>query len=187
MTLKAKWVETIYRLATSSRETRNVFTPLGALFYASVIFVFILIALLVDKLIGVNDIFPKQISIILASFFFVVAFILIGWSVLVFLKAKGTPVPANPPPRLVTTGPYAYVRNPMLTGVFSLLFGIGIYLESVSLLVIFTPLFILANVWELKAIEELELIKRLGQGYLKYRESTPMFFPRLGKILKRKK
>jgi protein-S-isoprenylcysteine O-methyltransferase Ste14 len=116
-----------------------------------------------------------------------VAFILIGWSVLVFLKAKGTPVPLNPPPQLVTTGPYAYVRNPMLTGVFALLFGIGVLLGSFSLLFIFTPLFILINVWELKAIEEPELLKRLGQDYAEYRKSTPMFFPGLGKIFKRRK
>jgi len=75
----------------------------------------------------------------------------------------------------------------MLTGVFALLFGIGVLLGSASLLVIFTPLFILINVWELKAIEEPELIKRLGQDYIEYRKSTPMFFPNLEKIFKRRK
>jgi protein-S-isoprenylcysteine O-methyltransferase Ste14 len=87
---------------------------------------------------------------------------------------------------LVTTGPYAYVRNPMLTGVFALLFGIGLSLGSASLLVIFTPLFILVNVWELKVIEEPELVKRLGQDYIEYRKRTPMFFPSLGKIFKKR-
>jgi protein-S-isoprenylcysteine O-methyltransferase Ste14 len=75
----------------------------------------------------------------------------------------------------------------MLTGVFSLLFGIGALLGSGSLLVIITPLFILINVWELKAIEEPELVKRLGQDYEEYRKKTPMFFPSLGKIFKRRK
>ena len=186
MTLKTKWIETIYNLATSSRKIR-FYTPLGALIFALTIFSFVIIALQVDKLLGITDIFSRPLSIILASLFFLVAFILIGWSVLVFLKAKGTPVPLNPPPQLVTTGPYAYVRNPMLTGVFALLFGIGVLLGSFSLLVIFTPLFIFINVWELKAIEEPELLKRLGQDYVEYRKSTPMFFPSLGKIFKRRK
>jgi len=187
MTLKTKWIETIYNLATSSRKIRNFFTPLGALFFSLMIFSFVIIALQVDKLLGITDILPRSLSLILASLFFLVAFILIGWSVLTFLRAKGTPVPFNPPPQLVTTGPYAYVRNPMLTGVFALLFGIGVLLGSVSLLVIFTPLFILVNVWELKVIEEPELLKRLGQDYIEYRKSTPMFFPSLGKIFKRRK
>ena len=187
MALKTKWIEIIYDLATSSRKIRNFFTPLGALFFALLVFLIIIIALKLDRLLGITDIFSRPLSIILASLFFLVAFILIGWSVLTFLRAKGTPVPLNPPPQLVSTGPYAYVRNPMLTGVFALLFGIGALLRSVSLLVIIIPLFILINVWELKAIEEPELVKRLGQDYIEYRKRTPMFFPSLGKIFKRRK
>ena len=187
MMLKTKWIEIIYNLATSSRKIRNFFTPIGAFFYALLTFFFVIIALQVDRLIGITDIFPRPLSIILALPIFLVAFILIGWSVLNFLRAKGTPVPLNPPPKLVTTGPYAYVRNPMLTGVFALLFGIGVLLGSASLLVVFTPLFILLNVWELKVIEEPELLKRLGQDYIEYRKRTPMFFPGLRKIFKRKK
>jgi len=185
--LKTKWIELIYNLATSSRKVRNFFTPLGALFFFMFVFSFIIIALQVDKLLGITDVLPRSLSLILASLCFLVAFILIGWSVLTFLREKGTPVPLNPPPQLVTSGPYAYVRNPMLTGVFALLFGIGVLLGSFSLVVIFMPLFILVNVWELKAIEEPELLKRLGQDYAEYRKSTPMFFPSLGKIFKRNK
>jgi protein-S-isoprenylcysteine O-methyltransferase Ste14 len=187
MTLRTKWIEIIYNLATSSRKIRNFFTPLGALFFALLVFLVVILALKVDRLLGISHIFSRPLSIILASFLFLVASILIGWSVLIFLRAKGTPVPLNPPPQLVTTGPYAYVRNPMLTGVFALLFGIGALVGSVSLLAIFTPLFILLNVWELKAIEEPELLKRLGQDYIEYRKSTPMFFPNLGKIFKKRK
>jgi protein-S-isoprenylcysteine O-methyltransferase Ste14 len=73
----------------------------------------------------------------------------------------------------------------MLTGVFALLFGIGVSFGSFSLVVIFTPLFIILSVLELKAIEEPELIKRLGQDYVEYRKRTPMFFPSLRKIFKR--
>ncbi len=177
MTLKTKWIDILYEVATGSRNVRNFFTPLGAIFYGLLIFVFVVIALQVDRLIGITAIFPRPLSIILALPIFLFALFLIGWSVLNFLRAKGTPVPFNPPPQLVTTGPYAYVRNPMLTGVFALLFGFGVLLGSASLLVVFTPLFIFINVWELKAIEEPELLKRLGEDYIEYRERTPMFFP----------
>jgi protein-S-isoprenylcysteine O-methyltransferase Ste14 len=187
MTLKTKWINLIYNLATSSQKIRNFFTPLGALFFGLLVFLFVILAVKVDRLIGITDIFSRSLSLILTSLFFLAAFVLIGWSVLSFLKAKGTPVPLNPPPQLVTTGPYAYVRNPMLSGVFALLFGLGVLLGSFSLLVIFTPLFIIVNVWELKAIEEPELIKRLGQDYIEYRKMTPMFFPSVGKMFKRRK
>jgi protein-S-isoprenylcysteine O-methyltransferase Ste14 len=103
------------------------------------------------------------------------------WSILHFIKIKGTPVPFNPPPKLVNTGPYFYVRNPMLSGVFILMFGFGILFNSISLAFIFTPLFILFNYVELKAIEEPELEKRLGKDYLEYKKNVPMFFPRFKK------
>lgn len=46
---------------------------------------------------------------------------------------------------------------------------------------VFVPLFILVNDWELKAIEEPELLKRLGDEYAEYRRRTPMFIPGLGR------
>jgi protein-S-isoprenylcysteine O-methyltransferase Ste14 len=179
MTITSEWIEFLCRVATGSKKIRNVFTPIGAFFYALLIFFFVVAALQVDRFLGINDILPRLLSILLALPVFALALFLLGWSVLNFFRAKGTPVPFNPPPRLVTTGPYAYVRNPMLTGIFALLFGFGVLLGSASLLVVFTPLFILINVWELKVIEEPELIKRLGEDYIEYRKRTPMFFPRL--------
>ena len=187
MNLKKKWIEILYNVATGSRKIRNFFTAFGAFFYTLLTFSFVVIALQVDRLLGITDIFPRPFHIILALPIFSFALFLIGWSVQNFLKAKGTPVPFNPPPILVTTGPYAYTRNPMLTGVFSLLFGFGVFFGSVSLLIVFTPLFIVINVWELKSIEEPELEKRLGEEYIEYRERAPMFFPGFGIIFKRRK
>jgi protein-S-isoprenylcysteine O-methyltransferase Ste14 len=100
-----------------------------------------------------------------------------AWSSFHFVKVRGTPVPFNPPPKVVKSGPYRYARNPMLTGVFLILFGIGFGVNSVSLVFLFTPLFVLINVWELKKIEEPELMKRLGNDYVEYRNKTPMFLP----------
>ena len=94
---------------------------------------------------------------------------------------KGTPVPINPPPILIKSGPFAYARNPMVTGIFIILFGLGVYFSSVSLILLFTPMFIFINIWELKAIEEPELEKRLGEEYIEYKNRTPMFIPTLRK------
>ena len=66
----------------------------------------------------------------------------------------------------------------MLTGVFLILFGLGFSINSFSLVLFFTPLYVLINVWELKNIEEPELIKRFGDEYAEYRRITPMFIPR---------
>ena len=52
---------------------------------------------------------------------------------------------------------------------FALLFGLGVLPESATLLFVFTPLFMALMVWELKVIEEPELVKRLGREYIEYR------------------
>lgn len=186
MNLKKKWIEMLYNVATGSRKIRNLFTPIGALIYGLLIFGFVVLSLQVDRLFGLTAIFPEPFNVIFSIPFFLLALILIGWSGLNFIKVKGTPVPFNPPPKLVTTGLYEYTRNPMVSGIFSLLFGFGVIFGSISLLVVFTPLLILINYWELKYIEEPELEKRLGEEYVEYRKRTPMFFPGSGIIFKKK-
>jgi protein-S-isoprenylcysteine O-methyltransferase Ste14 len=42
---------------------------------------------------------------------------------------------------------------------------------------LFTPLFIVLNVLELKYIEEPELEQRLGKPYVAYKNRVPMFLP----------
>jgi protein-S-isoprenylcysteine O-methyltransferase Ste14 len=174
--LKAKWIDFLYRVSTGSRKFRNLLTPIGATFYGVFTALFVVVALQVDKWLNLPKLLPKTLLPIL-----LLALFMMGWSVVNFLKVKGTPVPFNPPPTLVTTGPYAHVRNPMLTGVFLLLFGFGALFRSISLVFLFTPLFIFINAWELKAIEEPELEKRFGAEYVEYRKRTPMFFPSLKK------
>ena len=114
MTLKTKWIDILYNVATGSRRVRNFFTPIGAIFFGLLIFVFVIMALHLDRLLGLTDIFPGQLNIILSLPLFSIAFFLIGWSVQNFLKVKGTPVPFNPPPQLVTSGWYCslYLADP---------------------------------------------------------------------------
>ncbi len=138
---------------------------------------FVFFAVVADRLLDLPGLLPESVNLLLAISVIFAGAAITAWSAYYFLKTKGTPVPFNPPSKIVKTGPYRYVRNPMLTGVFLLLFGIGFGINSVSLVLLFTPLYVLVNVWELKQIEEPELVKRLGNDYINYRRLTPMFIP----------
>ncbi|KPJ78200.1 MAG: hypothetical protein AMJ54_05105 [Deltaproteobacteria bacterium SG8_13] len=140
---------------------------------------FVLAAVFVDRLLHLPGLLPKIWILPISISVMAPGAAITAWSAFHFLKVKGTPVPFNPPPQIVETGPYRFVRNPMLTGVFLFLFGLGFAFNSVSLLFFFTPLFVLINVWELKQIEEPELVKRFGNDYIAYRNRTPMFIPGL--------
>jgi len=179
MRLRDRWIDLLYRAATGTRKTRVLLTPIGLTVFGLFTTLFVLAGLLVDKLLGLPDLLPERMRLSAAIPLIAVGVGVTAWSAIHFLRVKGTPVPFNPPPKLVKSGPYRYARNPMVTGVFILLFGIGFAVNSVSLVCFFTPLYVLVNVWELKQIEEPELVKRLGDEYVEYRRQTPMFFPGL--------
>lgn len=177
MTIRERLVNLMYRAATGTKNTRNLLTPIGVLIFGIFTALFVFLAVLFDGMLALRWPIPITVSRLVSVPLMLIGLAVTGWSVFHFLKVKGTPVPFNPPPTLVESGPYRYARNPMLTGVFLLLFGIGFAIKSPSLVLIFTPLYVLVNFWELKKIEEPELIKRLGENYLAYRKRTPMFIP----------
>ncbi|MEJ2236799.1 MAG: isoprenylcysteine carboxylmethyltransferase family protein, partial [Gemmatimonadales bacterium] len=94
--------------------------------------------------------------------------------------------PFNPPTELVVEGPYVWTRNPMLTGVFTALFGVGVLLHSVGMVLISIPAYILVHVIHLKLVEEPELERRFGTSYSEYRGRVPMFWPHLRRGMTRR-
>ena len=66
MSLKTIWIDTLYKVATGSRNVRNFFTPIGAIVYGLLILVFVVIALYVDRLIGLPNIFPYPLNLIIS-------------------------------------------------------------------------------------------------------------------------
>lgn len=177
MKIRDRWVNLLHRVATGTKKTRMLLTPIGVLIFGIFTGLFVILAVLVDRWLSLPWPLPSGVSWFIATALIALGVFLTAWSAFHFQKVRGTPVPFNPPPALVMTGPYRFVRNPMLTGVFLILFGIGFAIKSLSLVVVFTPLYVLANVWELKEIEEPELVKRLGEKYVAYQKQTPMFIP----------
>jgi protein-S-isoprenylcysteine O-methyltransferase Ste14 len=93
-----------------------------------------------------------------------------------FAAHGGTPVPLDPPQRLVTTGPYAFVANPMqLAGVilfaaWGLLVGSPILIGGAVVVAAFC-----AGIagWT----EDGELDERFGEGWHRYRREVRLWLP----------
>ena len=156
-------------------------TPIGIIFWLGLSVLFIFASLWLDNLLPVHLSLPTLTKIFISVPLLIIAVILAPGTLYSFIKARGSPVPFNPPKELVTTGLYSRTRNPMLLGWFIMLFGLGILLNSISLLLIFTPLFICLNIVYLRTIEEKEMEKKFGKQYLEYKKNVPMFIPRFGK------
>ncbi|OGN96579.1 MAG: hypothetical protein A2Z77_01030 [Chloroflexi bacterium RBG_13_51_36] len=98
MSLRERLIGIFYRAATGSRKIRNLLTPAGAVFLFGLIAPFILAALQVDKCLDFHELLPASLNIIVSVPVLAIGLFLMTWSVLIFIRVKGTPVPFNPPP-----------------------------------------------------------------------------------------
>ena len=113
-----------------------------------------------------------------------VLFIVVGFPVLVdsFLRfaihGLGTPAPIAPPQRLVVTGLYRYVRNPMYVAVLLMIFGQGLLFASVPLLeygiVVWLGFFAFVLFYE-----EPTLRAEFGNEYRDFCANVPRWLPRV--------
>jgi len=104
-------------------------------------------------------------------------FFLIGTIRLFGAIGQGTLAPWHPPRTLVVQGPYRFVRNPMITGVFGILLGESIFFGCLPLLYWFIFAAVLNGIY-IPLIEEPGLERRFGGSYLLYRRNVPRWIPR---------
>ena len=167
-----------HSVATGSKRRRDLLTPVGLIVFGLSLVVVIAGGLYTDRALQMPELLAGTPGLIIGVLLLIPASFLTGWCVLRFLEARGTPVPFNPPTELIVTGLYRWMRNPMVTGVFLGLFGLGFMLHSPSIVVLWTPAYILLHAIELKMVEEPELERRFGESYATYRRTGPMFIPR---------
>ena len=181
MNIWDKYARFVYRIATGDKKFRVIITlPIGLIFFGlTALFVFV--SIWIDKKFLFFHFELSWLTLALAIVLLVLGWLICTWAALAFLRNRGTPVPFNPPPKLITTGLYRYIRNPMLLGLFIFLIGLGFLLGSLSLILVFTPIFVFINVLYLKAIEEKEMEKKFGNQYLEYKKKVPMWIPRFNR------
>ncbi len=82
-------------------------------------------------------------------------------------RGEGTPAPFDPPTKFVAVGPYKYVRNPMYIGGFTVLVGLGLYLHSISILLLTLVWVFLFHMFVI-FFEEPYLREKFGPEYENY-------------------
>ena len=105
--------------------------------------------------------------------------VLVGWTIRLFETAgHGTLAPWDPTSALVVRGPYRYVRNPMITGVATILAGEALFFRSWGIAVELA-VFVAVNAVSFPLVEEPGLRRRFGSDYEEYCARVPRWLPRV--------
>ncbi|VVA44202.1 conserved hypothetical protein [Candidatus Roizmanbacteria bacterium] len=105
-------------------------------------------------------------------FLFIGAGLFLYCSRLFLIFGKGTPVPVEPPKKLVVSGLYKYTRNPIYIGYFMILQGEFLFFGEFLLLIYFFLAIIGINIYVIFH-EEPILKKRFGKSYQEYFKKIP--------------
>jgi len=130
----------------------------------------------VEKRLGF-DFCSHAVLIPIGQFLMLVGLAIALWSAFHMSKyGKGTPIPSSSPTELVTTGPYAIVRQPMMWSLYIVLLGEALNDGSILILV---WVFVLARfgVLFIDRYEEPLLEIEFGEAHKKYCESVPCWIP----------
>ena len=95
-----------------------------------------------------------------------------------FTKADGTPVPLASPPRLVVSGFYRYVRNPIYVSFLAILMGQVLLFGSSGLLEYAAVAWCIGAA-AVRFYEEPTLARKFGAEYQDYRRAVRAWIPRL--------
>ena len=122
----------------------------------------------------VSDTFvqPLQFFQYAGAIVFVIGFLIMLSCIISFaVQGQGTLSPADPTKKLVITGLYKFLRNPMYVGVTLILIGETIFFQSVELGVYSLFIFIAFNFFTI-LVEEPRLKKDFGEEYNRYCEKV---------------
>jgi len=159
---------------------RSIFIALRALTYASLFIGLVLIFVPARLISGSGIVRPPTIGPAQAGGMAIGAAgaALALWCVVTFIRVgRGTPAPFDPPRRLVTTGPYRFVRNPMYMGATLALAGAALFYGSTALAAYAVIFVLVAHVFVV-TYEEPTLGRMFGDEYAAYRAGAGRWWPR---------
>jgi protein-S-isoprenylcysteine O-methyltransferase Ste14 len=94
------------------------------------------------------------------------------------VEGLGTPAPVAPPRRLVVTGEFRYVRNPIYIAILAVIVGQALLLGRAVLLADAAVTALVFAAW-VRIYEEPTLRRQFGEEYETYRRAVPAWLPRL--------
>lgn len=125
---------------------------------------------------AIGDSLRAFLSYLGVLMFIVGAVLLFSGAYYLLLRGEGTPLPFNPPQRMVVAGPYSHMQHPMMLGLLLMVYAEVLWFSSLSLAFYAALLTFLSDAY-VTYIEEPGLEKRFGDDYRAYRAAVPRWLP----------
>ena len=143
------------------------------------IFYFVIILVIyLQKNIGffAISLWPKNILVeIIASAVTIFGLITMIWARVTLGKNWSANIVLKEDHSLITTGPYAYVRHPIYTGLILMILGVVLYADTVALTIFFVVFFF--GAYYKARREEKLLLTTFPETYLEYRKKVKALIP----------
>ncbi|MHB1769876.1 MAG: methyltransferase family protein [Minisyncoccota bacterium] len=110
---------------------------------------------------------PENLAAPLGAAFIAIAVVLMVTALRTFAKAKTSVDPRKPTARIVSTGPYRFIRNPIYLSMTLLTVGIALWINTLWILLMLVPVFLIVQ-FGVVAREETYLARKFGEEYLRY-------------------
>jgi protein-S-isoprenylcysteine O-methyltransferase Ste14 len=121
---------------------------------------------------------PWPLRALGAALIFLGAVLLVSCFARFALVGRGTPAPVAPPDRLVVSGAYAHVRNPMYVALLALILGQAALLPDLRLVGYAAAVWLATHLFVL-AYEEPTLRRSFPEDYQAFFAAVPRWIPRI--------
>ena len=163
---------------TSERDEHVIRIIVTNLIYCALAITIASLALEADRLWPFK--LPRQLELVAWPLLILGTVLILVAEYSIITESHATGAFGNPPGKLVTTGIYSWVRNPIYIGAAMLLFGIAFFRNSPTMLII-AFIFLISIHAFVVLIEEPRIERRFGAAYRRYKESVPRWLPRLSR------
>lgn len=97
-------------------------------------------------------------------------------TIIMYISKKASPSPFTLPKKVITTGPFRYVRHPMMWALHFVILG-QIFVNCSPFILIWFLIWLRFAFMYIDKYEEPYLISLFGDEYIEYCKSTPRWFP----------
>ena len=171
-------IKGIFMVTKSEPGYLRLSVPLLLPFIVCILVPFLLYSFFEVPLSGIQGL-PQYLQVAVGVILIAIGFVGFLWTILLFARiGKGTLAPWDPTKKLVVAGPYAHVRNPMITSLIGVLVGEALLLSSWSILAWAVIAFMVNHIYFIFS-EEPGLAIRFGEEYETYKKNVPRWLPRI--------